>query len=345
MDIVVLAGGLSQEREVSLSSGALICRALRNRGHRAVLVDLFFGYDKPYTDPAEIFAAPYVWEEPSIDRQAPDIDAIRKSRNQDNDDAIGANVVEICRAADIVFMALHGDLGENGKLQALFDIHGIRYTGTGYLGSALAMHKGVAKELFAANHIPTPAGITLDKAQPRDTAHPLPCVVKPASGGSSVGTSIAHTESEYQAALDLAFQYEDMVIVEQYIKGREFDVGVLDGKALPVIEIIPKNGFYNYENKYQSGMTEEVCPAHIPVETAEALQDLAQRVFRALRMEVYSRMDFIQDEQTGQIYCLEGNTLPGMTPLSLLPQEAAAVGISYEELCETIIRLSMEKYQ
>jgi D-alanine-D-alanine ligase len=171
----------------------------------------------------------------------------------------------------------------------------------------------------------------------------FPCVVKPCSGGSSVGTSIVLDESQYAAALVLSFRYEDAVIVERYIRGRELTCGVVDGQALPVIEIIPREGFYDYRNKYQAGMTEELCPAPISAELTEEVQRLSERVNDVLMIEAYCRADFLMDEQEN-LYCLEANTLPGMTPTSLIPQMAEARGMSYGELCEEIIRVSMKKY-
>jgi D-alanine-D-alanine ligase len=343
MNIIVLCGGISPERDVSLTSGSVVASALRRRGHRAVLMDLFFGYREKYDDPAEIFERPYDDSISKVGEDAPDIDAVKRSRVQDNDSRIGDNVIEVCRAADIVFMALHGEDGENGKIQALFDIMGIKYTGCGYLGSAMAMNKGVAKKMFRENGILTPEGYVLKRTDEVFPTPGYPCVVKPCSGGSSVGTSIAHNDDEYMAALKLAFKYDTEVVSELYIKGRECDVGVIAGKALPVIEICPKTGFYDYKNKYQSGLTDEYCPADLPDDVTLKLQRAAEAVFGALHLDVYARMDFMVD-QKGDVYCLEANTLPGMTPMSLLPQEAAAVGISYEELCELIVRESLKKY-
>lgn len=344
MNIIVLSGGLSMERDVSLSSGAQITSALRKNGHRAVLIDLFFGYTGAYNKPEDIFYKPYKDPEINISSNAPDLEAVRNSRIQDNDSRIGDNVIEICRAADIVFMALHGEDGENGKLQALFDIMGVRYTGSGYLGSALAMNKAVSKCLFIHNDILTPQSVTLNRDDSSYKSVGFPCVVKPCSGGSSVGTSIVTLPENYYAAVETAFKYDNNIVVEQFIKGRECDVGVIADRALPVVEICPKNGFYDYKNKYQSGLTDEYCPADLSPEITEELQKSAINVCKALHIDVYARMDFIVSE-SGKVYCLEANTLPGMTPTSLLPQEAAAAGISYSELCELIISESMKKYK
>lgn len=343
MNIVVLCGGLSAERDVSLTSGAMVASALRKKGYRAVLIDVFFGYTGSYTTPAEIFEKPYDDSVMTIGEEIPDLEALKHMRGQGDDSRIGGNVVEVCRAADIVFMALHGEDGENGKLQAMFDIFGVKYTGCGYLGSALAMNKGVAKQIFQSAGITTPEGVVLHRGGTVVQPAAYPCVVKPRSGGSSVGTSVARDAAEYRAALELAFGYEDDVLVERYIKGRECDVGVIAGHALPVIEICPKNGFYDYKNKYQSGLTDEYCPADLPPAVTEKLKRAAEAVFDALQLDVYARMDFIVTE-AGEVYCLEANTLPGMTPMSLLPQEAAAVGMCYEDLCEMILQESLKKY-
>ena len=343
MKIAVLCGGLSNERDVSVSTGTGAARALRANGHQVVLMDLFLGYDLPFADPDEVFTAEGELASAAIGDMSPDLDAVRAMR-PDPECIVGPNVLTICRAADIVFLALHGEEGENGKVQALLDLHGIPYTGSGYLGSAIAMNKGLSKMLFRENGIATPDSITLHRGDaPRDIG--FPCVVKPCSGGSSVGTSVVNSSAEYAAALELAFRYESDVIVETYIKGRELTVGVMDGRAMPVIEIIPKSGFYDYKNKYQAGATEEICPAQIGPETTERVQRLAERVFGALMLDAYCRCDFLWDPASGEIYCLEANTLPGMTPTSLIPQMAAAQGMDYGALCERIIEVSMKKYR
>ena len=344
MNIIVLCGGLSMERDVSITSSLKIAEALRSKGHRAVLVDSFFGYTGEYSDPKEIFEKPFNDSIHTISGDVPDLDAVKKSRSQSNASRVGDNLFEICRAADIVFMGMHGADGEDGKLQAAFDLEGIKYTGTGPLGSAVAMDKGVAKAILAQNGIPVPQGRVIRRGDADKSAPCFPCFVKPNSSGSSVGASIVYAPGEYESALDTAFCYDDAVVVEEYIKGREVDVGVLDGRALPPIEIRPKSGWFDYKNKYQDGMTDEICPAPFPAETDRLLRETAEKVFSALKLEVYSRMDFIVMED-GSLRCLEANTLPGMTPASLLPKEAAAAGISYPDLCETILRLSLERYE
>lgn len=344
MNIVVLCGGISTERDVSITSGTMVAKALRERGHKVVLVDSFFGYTEPYGKPEDLFLRETHSQTILVGEKEPDIEKIKASRHQNNNSVLGDNVLEICRAADITFFALHGEEGENGQLQATFDVAGIKYTGCGYLGSALAMNKSLSKKLFACSGIQTPSGITVYAGEAPYSDVGFPCVVKPCSGGSSVGTSIVSNREEYDAALVLAFKYERAVIVEQYIKGRELTVGVIDGRAMPVVEIIPKEGFYDYKNKYQAGLTTELCPAPIGAETTERIQRISEKVNEALMLEAYCRVDFLMDDK-GELYCLEANTLPGMTPTSLIPQMAEAQGKSFGELCEEIIIVSLKKYR
>lgn len=341
MKIVVLAGGISTERAVSIVSGTQVCKALRAKGHQAVLVDVYCGTE--LSDPETAFAGEYDTEAAAAYMRSFDdqIAEMKKTRRA----FFGPNVLELCQAAEVVFMALHGEDGEGGKVQAVFDLMGIRYTGSGALGSAIAMDKGISRKLFAAHGVPTAAGMTLRKEEERkaaaDNGVGLPCVVKPCCGGSSVGVEIAHTEEEYTAALINAFSYEEEVVVEQYIEGREFSCGVIEGKAYPVIEIAPLVGFYDYTNKYKAGSTVETCPAELSEEKTKEMQHYAELAFEALKLECYARMDFMMAKD-GSLYCLEANTLPGMTPTSLLPQEAAAVGMDFAALCEHLIQVSMK---
>lgn len=236
MKIAVVCGGLSNERDVSITSGTCVARALRERGHKVVLVDLYYGYGGSYDDPAELFEREQEDVKYSVKEETPDI---AKILAEGDGSRIGKNVIEICKAADISFLALHGEDGENGKVQATFDMHGIKYTGSGYLGSAIAMNKEITKIMLRNSGIPVPEGIVLEKGGEVKNVG-FPCVVKPCSGGSSVGTSMVANEEEYAAALELAFKFEDHVLVERFIKGRELTVGVMGGKAMPVIEISPK---------------------------------------------------------------------------------------------------------
>ncbi|MCI9573129.1 MAG: D-alanine--D-alanine ligase [Lachnospiraceae bacterium] len=338
MKIVVLAGGNSSERDVSLSTGGMIYHAFRKNGHQAVLLDVYLGYEG---NPEGIFEKDADWaaQVSAVGEDCPDLDAVKALRGSGGRGFFGPHVLEICGQADCVFLALHGANGEDGRVQACFDLLGIPYTGADFTGSCLAMDKGITKDLFRAYGIPTPQGIRLKQGEREDAYVPYPRIVKTSCGGSSIGVCIANDPSEYEAAKAEAFRYGGEAIVEQYIKGREFSVGVMDGKALPVIEMAPKEGFYDYRNKYQAGTTVETCPARISKEKSLRMQEIAEQVFAILRLKSYARMDFIMSGD-GEVYCLEANTLPGMTPTSLLPQEAAAVGMDFGQLCEEILRMA-----
>ena len=344
MKIVVLAGGTSTEREISIVSGTGICKALRQKGHRAVLVDIFCGDEKvdwenPFPQEYDVDAASAY-----MSSFNPEIENMKKARRN----FFGPNVLALCEQADVVFLGLHGANGEDGKVQAAFDLMGIKYTGTGYLSSALAMDKGITKQMFLMHDVPTPKGTTMKKAhavrEVKELGMEFPVVVKTCCGGSSVGVYIAANQAEYEKALEDAYSYEDEVVIEEYIKGREFSVAVVDGKAYPVIEIAPLQGFYDYKNKYQPGSTIETCPAELSLELTEKMQRYAEAGARALGLEGYCRLDFMMKEN-GDMYCLEANTLPGMTPTSLIPQEAQVLGIDYPSLCELLIEVSMKKYK
>ena len=348
MNIVVLAGGISTERDVSLVSGMGVYRALKENGHNVVLLDVFLGIEEFLMDASEVFISDKDWaaEIKSVAHDAPDISVVKKKRRDQSNVLFGPHVIEICKEADIVFMALHGDCGENGKIQATFDLLDIKYTGTDYLSSALSMDKAVTKSIFMEHNVKTPNGFVVYKedTEMRSRIPDFPAVVKVCNGGSSVGVYIAKTKEEYEETLEKAFKFEDKVLVEQFIEGREFTDCVIDGMALPVVEIAPVDGFYDYEHKYQAGAAVETCPADIPDELTKKIQDEAVKAYKALGIKTYARMDFMQEKATGNIYCLEANTLPGMTPTSLIPQEAKAIGKSYNELCEWIIEVSMAKY-
>lgn len=351
MKIAVLAGGLSPERDVSLTSGALIASALTRREHIVALADLYFDIEG---DPNGMFREKTDFAY-TINDTAPDLGALRAERSRrrlaagkkDNDALIGSGIIPLCTAADVTFLALHGASGENGQLQAALECFGIRYTGSDYAGSLLAMDKELSKQLMRAAGITTADWVALDAS---DTSAAecikreigIPCVVKPAGCGSSVGVSIVRDENSLGDALSAAAVYRQRIIAEKLIRGREFSVGVLGGRALPAIEIIPKTGFYDYKNKYQNGLTDEICPASLTRAQHMTIGRAAEDVHRALRLGSYSRSDFILSEDDGLFYCLEANTLPGMTPHSLLPQEAAAAGICYDELCERIALSALE---
>ena len=314
MNIAVITGGLSTERDVAISSGGKIAKALRSKGHNVVFVDVFFGYEGDKT-PEELFRENGdLVESKSVAENIPDLAAVKALRAGNSPSFLGRNVVEICRHADITFFALHGGEGENGQLQA-------------------AQHKvKVAKgEVFA-------------RGESTDSWDVFPCVIKPCSGGSSVGIAKAENREQFDEAVRDAFSYEDEIVIEQFVEGREFSVGVLGGEVLPPIEIIPTTGFYDYKSKYQAGLTIEECPAKITEAEDKTLRDSAYAAYRTLGLEAYARMDFILDKN-GDAYCLEANALPGMTPTSLLPQEAAVIGLDYATLCDRIVEISLKKYK
>lgn len=343
MKIVVLAGGLSSERNVSLSTGVLVCQALRDRGHDVAFIDMFLGLEGYQNGETDLYAAEIPETFRAVHKLAPDLEAVKASRKDPGSSLFGPGVLKFCREADIVFLALHGTCGEDGRVQAAFDLMGIPYTGSGYLGSAIAMDKNLTKSLLVDYGVRMPAWKVIELKEQRipslcETLE-LPSVVKVLRGGSSLGVFIVKTREELKRALKDCLRYDSMVMVEQYISGREFSCGVLEDRALPSVEIIPQVEFYDYESKYQPGATLEICPGRIPPEIERQLQDTALKVHRALGLEVYSRSDFILSED-GKPYFLEVNTLPGMTKTSLVPQEAAAIGIDYGELCERIIAAS-----
>jgi len=341
MKIVVLAGGISTERDVSFVTGRNVYEAIKANGHKAIIIDPFMGYDK---DTDGIFDADIDWakEINAISVNNPDIEAVKAKRDKKYKGFFGPNVIKLCKEADAVFMALHGENGENGKIQAVFDLEEIVYTGTDTLSSAVCMNKALAKEIMAYNGIPVPKGVRVKKGMNISNTVGFPCVVKANNGGSSVGVSIANNEAEFEAALADSFKYDDEIVIEQYIKGREFSIGVIEGKALPIIEIAPLVGFYDYKNKYQAGSAVETCPALIDDNKTKEMQQYAERAFEVLRLRDYARMDFMMAEN-GSVYCLEANTLPGMTATSLIPQEAAAVGISFEQLIEKMIGIALKR--
>jgi D-alanine-D-alanine ligase len=330
MKIAVLMGGTSAEREVSLASGQGIVKALRERGHEVWTVDTARGFVPAEREadllPEGVHAAPPTALEGAIE-------------------PIQLAEVEQIRAADVAFLALHGGAGEDGTIQALLELMGVRYTGSGPLGSAIAMDKDVSKRLFRDAQVPTlPWRVARapDFRYDPDTIEDLigfPCIVKPSKQGSSVGITVVGEIGQLAPAVDEARKYDTEVMIERYAKGRELTVGILGDQALPPVEIRPKKGIYDYHSKYTPGMTEYFCPAPLEEEVVAQMQAYALRAFRVLKLRGYARIDFILARE--QLFCLEANTLPGMTATSLLPKAAAAVGIDYPELCERIVRLAV----
>ena len=328
MKIVVLGGGISTERHVALVTGTSVCKALRERGHKAIFVDMFLGLEDYHGKLEDAFDAPDGFCGKVASR-------------------LGKDVLAICALADCVFLGLHGADGEDGKIQAALDLLGVPYTGSDYLGSAMAMDKAVAKRIMDSNGIRTPAWRELRYTEadiPRLCGElPVPCAIKVVNGGSSIGVQLPDTREELSSALRDVLRYGDRVVVEEKIYGREMTVPVLGESALCPIEIVPPEGSsFDYVAKYQSGSAAaaEICPAPIGEEETKLLQETALKFHRALGLAVYSRTDFILDGE-GRAWCLEVNTLPGMTPASLIPKAAAVAGMSYGELCEKIVELSL----
>lgn len=344
MNILVLAGGYSPERDVSLTSGSLIANALKREGEKVCLADVYLGIDESELNNPDLFNTDE-GEIYKVGVGVPDLEALK--RESGNGEAlIGKGIIELCRLADVVFLALHGAMGENGQLQATLDNYGIKYTGSGYVGSLLAMDKDISKKMFVGAGVNTPEWLYFT-AKNGDIALieekiGYPCVVKPCSCGSSVGISIVDDRKGLEVALAEAERYEDNILVEKKIEGRELTVGILDGEVLPAIEIIPTEGFYDYKNKYQAGKTLELCPAPIDDGLCREVGRQTRLAFEALRLSGYARFDFMVDKD-GKPWCLEANTLPGMTPTSLLPQMAAANGMDYGKLCLKIVELALKK--
>jgi D-alanine-D-alanine ligase len=332
LKIALLLGGTSSERDVSLASGIRVAEALRTCGHDVRAIDPARG---PLSDDEQrALATGRV-----VQTAPPSQEALRRMARE----ALPSFASNLPRQgdADVVFLGLHGGSGEDGTIQALLDLGGVPYTGSGHLASALAMDKDLSKHLFRQANVSTakwlmaPAGV--DEV---NTALGLPVIVKPSKQGSTVGLSIVRNASELQPAVDEAFNFDDEVMIEEFIAGRELTVGILGDIALPVGEIIPKHEIYDYECKYTAGMADERFPAELTKQETARVQDEALRAFRALKLRGCARIDF-RMAKDGTFYCLEANTLPGMTQTSLIPQAAAAAGISFPELCDRIVRLAL----
>jgi D-alanine-D-alanine ligase len=328
--ITVLMGGTSAERDVSIASGVRIAAALRSRGHEVISLDTALGVIDDATEKRLLAAG--------VQQAPPDLASLAAMSERSLSPMLGT-LPEV-RAADVVFLALHGGQGEDGTLQALFDLSGVRYTGTGQLGSAIAMDKDISKRLFRDNGVGTADWLMAPATAAQVEAKlGFPVVVKPSKQGSTVGLTLVREPHELEAAIVEAYRYDDEVMLEQFIRGRELTVGIVGNEALPIGEIIPKHELYDYECKYTAGMAVEEFPAKLDAAVAAVVQDQAVRAFRALKLRGYARIDFRLDD-SGGCFCLEANTLPGMTGTSLIPQAAAAAGISFPELCERIVQLA-----
>lgn len=332
MRITVLLGGTSAERDVSLASGLRVLVALRAKGHEVAAVDPASGL----LDSASLHGALAA----GMRREWPAAATLARLRAGALGPMLG--MLPAVRAADVVFNALHGGDGENGTIQAILDSAGVPYTGSGALGSALAMDKDLAKTLFRSAGVTTPDWLMTPASREQvETTLRLPVIVKPSKQGSTVGLSLVKESNAMAPAISLARQYDDEVMFEQFIAGREFTVGILGDEALPVGEIITKKELYDYEAKYTAGMAREVFPASLTPNATRVIQSQARRAFKALKLRGYARIDFRMSDD-GTFYCLEANTNPGLTELSLIPQAAAAAGILFPDLCDRIAHLAMQ---
>jgi D-alanine-D-alanine ligase len=359
MRITVLMGGTSAERDVSLATGLRVTEALRSRGHQVTVVDTVRGSLSTEEEGALISHG-------TVRGAPPTPESLQRMARA----ALPATVRVLPQPSDtdVVFLALHGGHGEDGTIQAILDLSGMPYTGSGHLASALAMDKDLSKHLFKAEGVGTAewmmvhpdvaglgsfADVRIPTESPRVPSRKfldlvpkslgLPVIVKPSKQGSTVGLSIVKQADELAGAIAEAFRHDDEVMIERFIPGRELTVGILGSEALPVGEIIPKHEIYDYECKYTAGMAEEIFPADIPDDRRDAAQEQARRAFAALKLRGYARIDFRMTDD-GELFCLEANTLPGMTSTSLIPQAAAAAGIEFPLLCERIVQLALDSY-
>lgn len=343
MNIIVLTGGSSAERNVALASGKAISAALKRSGHNVRVVDPVFGQNQP--DEETIFQ-----DRPVIGKEFPTAEELHAFSNRKVMECINSSLFD---NIDIVFLGLHGKFGEDGRIQSLLELRGVNYTGSGVTSSAMAMDKNISKIMFNHYNIPTAKWLMLKKgiSEPIKVDESIklqigyPAVIKPNDEGSTVGLSIVQPDVEdvqLGKALEDAFAYSDHVMAEEYIDGRELTVAILGDQSLPVVEIKPKSGFYDYVHKYTKGFTDYFCPADLPEKLAIDIREKAMIAHRSLGCSVYSRVDFRLNSR-GESYCLEVNTLPGMTELSLVPKAAGASGIQFEELLNRIIELSLNK--
>ncbi len=322
-------GGTSDEREVSLSSGAQVARALREAGHSVVAVDTVSGALSAGEEDRLITEGVRATPPGQVELE-----------RLDEGHTVALTRDPSLEQVDVFFLALHGGSGEDGTIQSLLDVAGVAYTGSDRLGCSLAMDKEVTKRLLRDAGIPTADWLAGEhSAQEVEEALGLPVIVKAANGGSSLRLILAHDRSELEAAIEESHGWDDLVLFERYVRGRELTVSVVGDLALPVGEIIPAHELFDYECKYQPGLAKEVFPAEVATDIAESLQALALKAHKALRMRDYSRVDFIVDAD-GTPWCLEANALPGMTANSLLPKAAAAAGIDFPALCDRIAQLA-----
>ena len=332
MNITVLMGGTSSERNVSLASGIRIVQALRGNGHKVIALDPARGVISE-AEQRELATGKVGTEPPSLEAL---------SKFAEGTFLPNLTSMKEIKDADVAFLALHGGQGEDGTIQALLDMAHVKYTGSGHLSSALAMDKDLSKKLFRVADVKTADWLMAPATTEQiEGMLGLPVIVKPSKQGSTVGLTLVKKRSDLPGAIEEALKYDDEVMIERFVPGRELTVGVLGDVALPVGEIISKHEIYDYECKYTAGMATEEFPAKISPEATERVQKQALAAFKSLKLKGYARIDFRLTTE-GEFYCLEANTLPGMTELSLIPQGAAAMGIGFPELCERIVKLALE---
>ena len=332
MKVAVLMGGTTSERAISLRTGRGMAQAVRRLGHEAVAVDAADGRLLPAGE----------------EEKAAAVQALKPAG------PAALVSAEALREAVVVLIALHGGGGENGTLQALLDLAGKPYTGSGVMASALAMNKAMSKRVFEQAQVPTPAWVLVpidglagallrsDHVPPSVTKLGLPLVVKPNEEGSSFGLTIVHEWPALPAAFTEAARYGNEILIEAFIEGRELTVAVMGNRALPIVEIRPKSGFYDYEAKYTAGRSEYFCPANLPEPLAEQIRELGLKASQVLDCRGVTRVDFRLDARD-RAWCLEVNTIPGMTPTSLVPMAAKAAGLSYEDVVQRMLDLAIEE--
>jgi len=336
MRIAVLLGGASVERDVSVASGRGVVQALRDAGHEVIPIDPALGSNQP-KNPDDLLL-------PSVQAAPPTLEELAKFPPRALIECIQSKLFD---TIDLVFVALHGKWGEDGTVQALLKMRGMRYTGSSILASALAMNKAMSKVMFKHVGVLTPDWFLLNERTGHDVVRAdakrlgFPLVVKPNVGGSTVGLSIVKQNDEVDAAVKEAQQYSDTVLLEQYIEGKELTVSIVGDTVLPMIEIRPQGGFYDYKHKYTKGMTEYLCPAPVSEQVTAYVSEQARIAFRSLGCVGFARVDF-RLNSAGEAYCLEVNTIPGMTGTSLVPKAAAAAGWSFSALCQRIVDLAVQ---
>lgn len=330
--VTVLTGGSTPERDVALAGAAQVVAALRDRDYQVAVVDTTHGLLSHREERETLISA--------VGAVPPGPDELARLTAAE----LGGRLVDLpsVRDADVVFLVLHGRQGEGGELQALLSSAGVPFTGSGHLGSAMAMDKDVAKKLFRLAGVQTPDWAMWPAEDRMIQELGWPLVVKPSKVGSTVGLTLVHNAGDLQGAVKQAFEYDDEVVLETFVPGRELTVGILEGEALAVGEIVPQHDIFDYECKYTPGMCDEIFPAKIDDELRDRIRALALQAHMALKLRGYSRVDF-RIAGDGSAHCLEANTLPGLTRTSLMPQSAAAAGIEFGDLCERICNTALQR--